>query len=600
MGESEAMGMGIRGGGAARQLQALFEAGAVGSMDDGELLGRFLRRDESAEPAFAALVGRHGRMVLRVCRDVLGDPHEAQDAAQATFFILARKAAAIRKPEALPSWLHGTARRVASRALRDSIRRRRHERKSAEAKPTPEPSRDDSPRGWPELHEELARLPDRYREPIVLCDLAGLTHEQAAGKLGCPPRTLETRLYRGRERLKDRLVRRGLAPSAALVGVAWASETQAAMPLAWVASTAGAAVRLAGKAGWASAGDVPANAVRWARRHLREMVMVKMKIVVATGVIVGIIAGEARSRMAQDDGKRPKVENVSRPPDAIEEGPKPQDAFERTYVLADGEDVKALLGPAIQARNEHYRGKGGEIGLSQDPGFNGSFNTLFFRWRDGNRKWTITMSPEPVQLRELLKPVLGIPAQEVEGDKALLETSLPADFLIRDGVLPEILVPQFEKILRRDFGFPAKLQLRTEIRNAIVVRGRYRFNASPDRKPFPTNMDDFDGDRLEVFAREIGDRDHRQDGHHTEFYTTGNRFPSLISGLGAYLNLQVIDEVESPPKGWLSWHITGYWPRKDIWAEDRELILKHLAEQTGLTFLEEPRAVRVLRVGRDK
>ena len=290
------MGMRIRGGGAARQLQALLESGAVGSMDDGELLGRFLRRDESAEPAFAALVDRHGRMVLRVCRDVLGDPHEAQDAAQATFFILARKAAAIRKPEALPSWLHGTARRVASRALRDAIRRRRHERKSAEAKPTPELSRDDSPRGWPELHEELARLPDRYREPIVLCDLAGLTHEQAAGKLGCPPRTLETRLYRGRERLKDRLVRRGVAPSSALVGVAWASESQAAMPASWVASTAGAAVWLAGKAGWAAAGDLPANAVRWARGHLKETAMLKLKWILGSGLLLGLAWQQVRSQ----------------------------------------------------------------------------------------------------------------------------------------------------------------------------------------------------------------------------------------------------------------------------------------------------------------
>ena len=302
MGETEAMGMGIRGGGAARQLQALLEAGAVGSMDDGELLGRFLGRDESAEPAFAALVDRHGRMVLRVCRDVLGDPHEAQDAAQATFFILARKAAAIREPDALPSWLHGTARRVATRALRDAIRRRRHERKSAEAKPVSEPPVEGSPRGWPELHEELARLPDRYREPIVLCDLAGLTHEQAAGKLGCPARTLETRLYRGRERLKVRLIRRGVAPSSAVMGVAWTSEIQAAMPPSWVASTAGAAVRLAGKAGWAAAGDLPANAVRWARGHLKETAMFKLKWVLGSGLLLGLAWQQVRSQTPSPEG----------------------------------------------------------------------------------------------------------------------------------------------------------------------------------------------------------------------------------------------------------------------------------------------------------
>ena len=280
------MGMGIRGG-VARRLQTLLEAGAIGSMDDGELLGRFLRRDDSAEPAFAALVDRHGGMVLRVCFDTLGDSHEAQDAAQATFFILARKAASVRKPEALPSWLHGTARRVAARALRDSIRRRRHERRRAEIADK-KPFDHDSGHGWHELHEELSRLPDRYREPIILCDLAGLTHEQAAGKLGCPARTLQTRLYRGRERLKDRLVRRGAAPSAALVGVAWASESQAAMSPSWVASTAAAAVRLAGKAGWASAGGVSSTAVRWARSHIKEMAMFKLKLVLAAGLLTGL------------------------------------------------------------------------------------------------------------------------------------------------------------------------------------------------------------------------------------------------------------------------------------------------------------------------
>jgi RNA polymerase sigma factor (sigma-70 family) len=287
------MGMRIRGGGAARELQALFDAGAIGSLGDGDLLARFLGRDDSAEPAFAALVDRHERMVLRVCLDVLGDPHEAQDAAQATFFILARKAAAIRKPEALPSWLHGTARRVASRALRESIRRRKHERRSAEV--STRNGSEESPRGWPELHEELARLPDRYREPIVLCDLTGLTHEQAAGKLGCPARTLETRLYRGRERLKDRLVRRGLAPSAALVGATWATESQAALPSGWTASTASAAVRLA-KGSWATVGEVPANAVRWARNHLKETAMFKLKLILGSSLLLGLAWQQVRSQ----------------------------------------------------------------------------------------------------------------------------------------------------------------------------------------------------------------------------------------------------------------------------------------------------------------
>jgi RNA polymerase sigma factor (sigma-70 family) len=276
------MTRGIRGG-TARQLQAVFESGAVGTLGDAELIGRFLRREPSSEPAFEALVDRHARMVFRVCRDVLGNSHEAQDAAQATFFILARKAGSIRNPDALESWLHGTARRVSGRALRESIRRRRHERRSAEISSN-KPA--ENPAGWAELHEELAKLPVRYRDPIILCDLTGLTHEQAAGKLGCPARTLETRLYRGRERLKGRLIRRGFAPSAALVGLAWGAETQAALSAAWIASTVSLA--LAKNGGWtAGIGSLVAN--DWARRHLRESIMFKLKWILGSGLLLGLV-----------------------------------------------------------------------------------------------------------------------------------------------------------------------------------------------------------------------------------------------------------------------------------------------------------------------
>ena len=266
-------------------LRALWDGGATGPLEDGELLARFLRGGEGAEPAFAALVGRHARLVLRACRSVLGDPHDAQDSAQATFLVLARKAATIRRPEALPSWLHGTARRVATRALRDAVVRRRHERKSAEQGGRPVAA--DPERTWPELHEEIDRLPDRYRSAIVLCDLSGLTHEQAASRLGCPPRTLQTRLYRGRERLKDRLVRRGVAPAVVAAGLAQAGEALAFAP-AWVATTA----TMATSAGWASTGSGPA---RLARSYLQETTMTKLGTILAAGLLVGAAAAGAWS-----------------------------------------------------------------------------------------------------------------------------------------------------------------------------------------------------------------------------------------------------------------------------------------------------------------
>src|SRR5262249_21892340 len=206
----------MSGGSASRrrlwQLEDLFRAGTVGDLSDGELLDRYVRcRDDVGGAAFAALVVRHGLMVFRVCRQVLDDPHDAEDAFQVTFLVLARQAGAIRKRPSVSSWLFGVARRAAARIRMEEARRRRYEARSAERSSAryaarPEPP---DPDPDPELHAEIERLPENYRLPIVLCYLEGLTHEQAASRLRWPLGTLKTRLSRARERLRSRLERRG-------------------------------------------------------------------------------------------------------------------------------------------------------------------------------------------------------------------------------------------------------------------------------------------------------------------------------------------------------------------------------------------------------
>jgi|GEM_PF-6965471 len=237
------------GRGVVRLIQTLWDSGTVSSLDDAELLGRFLRRDATAEAAFAALVQRHAPMVFRVCLDVTGESQDAQDAAQATFLILSQKARSVRRHEAIANWLFGTARRVAARARRDSARRRRHEKQYAQAiagRQADHEASDTCNRDWSELYQELARLPERYRVPIVLCDLEGLTHDQAALAIGCPQRTLETRLYRGRERLREKLVRRGLMPAAGFAKETFSAESRSVViPTAWVDATTLAASQLA-------------------------------------------------------------------------------------------------------------------------------------------------------------------------------------------------------------------------------------------------------------------------------------------------------------------------------------------------------------------
>jgi RNA polymerase sigma factor (sigma-70 family) len=233
-----------RGGAARPRLQALFHFGAFGALTDGQLLERFATgRGESGELAFAVLVERHGPMVLRVCRAVLRDEHDAQDAFQATFLVLARRHRSLWVRDSLGPWLYGVARRVACSSRAAADRRRRQERKAAELVRARPAGAERDVELEESLHEEIGRLPERYRAPVVLCLVEGLSHEEAARHLGWPVGTLKSRLAGGRERLRSRLVRRGLTPGATLLAAPVARATRAAVPGSLVDATARAAVR---------------------------------------------------------------------------------------------------------------------------------------------------------------------------------------------------------------------------------------------------------------------------------------------------------------------------------------------------------------------
>ncbi len=199
-----------------RHLRSLASASAGPS--DPELLQRFLSRCD--EGAFEALLRRHGPMVLRVARRVLGSEPDAEDVFQATFLLLARKAGSVRKGASLASWLHGAAHRLALHARADAARRRAKERRAAAARPEQSPT---SP-AWGELEgvldDALAALPERYRGPLVSCYLEGRTQEEVARLLGAPLGTVRSRIARGREMLRKRLARRGVALSTGATGTA--------------------------------------------------------------------------------------------------------------------------------------------------------------------------------------------------------------------------------------------------------------------------------------------------------------------------------------------------------------------------------------------
>jgi RNA polymerase sigma factor (sigma-70 family) len=229
-----------------KQMRALFDIGSLGAMSDRGLLDQFTRGGETSEAAFATLVERHGTMVLRVCCQLLADGHLAEDAFQVTFLLLARRARSIHNPDALVGWLHRVARRVALRARRWIQRRDDRERVNAGEIAVS----DDNPLERAELsaivHEEINRLGDTQRLPILLCTMEGLSHEEAAQRLRWPVGTVKSRLVRGRRRLEGRLARRGLAPTVALAaGLAAKPATATSVPLTLAVATARAATEQA-------------------------------------------------------------------------------------------------------------------------------------------------------------------------------------------------------------------------------------------------------------------------------------------------------------------------------------------------------------------
>lgn len=224
---------------ASRNVQTLFRVGAVGDIGDGQLLEQFIANRNGA--AFEVLLERHGPMVWGVCLRVLGDYHDAEEAFQAAFLALVRKAASVSPRESVGNWLYGVARRTALKLKTALARRRARERQLSLVRELGSLQHDPWHELGPVLDQELGRLPERYRCPIVLCDLEGRTRSEAARQLGWPEGTVASRLARGRELLAGRLTRLGVAPSSGALALLLAKEASAGVPTHLAAFTAGAA-----------------------------------------------------------------------------------------------------------------------------------------------------------------------------------------------------------------------------------------------------------------------------------------------------------------------------------------------------------------------
>ena len=293
--------------GAVRDIRTLFRNGTLGELTDRQLLERFVNRnDGSAEDVFTILLERHGPMVWGVCCRLLPDRYAADDAFQATFLVLVRRASAVRVDDSLGPWLYGVSRRVAARARATSLRRRARETGGVEAVAGPAPDPDRAER-LAILDEEIGRLPERQRAVVVLCDLEGLPHQEAARRLGCPVGTVESRLSRGRQRLRERLVRRGLAPAAAALWAETAREASAAMPAALIKHSAQIVTRSP------AAGAVPGAVAALAEGVIPMMWLARLKplIAVAAALILATagVAVQGRQQLtpqgAREQAKAP-------------------------------------------------------------------------------------------------------------------------------------------------------------------------------------------------------------------------------------------------------------------------------------------------------
>jgi RNA polymerase sigma factor (sigma-70 family) len=282
---------------------------------DSQLLQRFLAdRDEAA---FASLVRRHGPMVFALCRRILHDEHDAEDAFQATFLVLARKAASVRHHRSLGGWLHEVAYHLALRAKAKAAQRRKHETEERTMTPADDPAVEAVRRELRSLlDEELRQLPSKYRQPLILCYLEGKTNEQAAQQLGWPLGSMSRRLARGRELLRRRLVRRGVSLSMAALTAALLEET-ATVPALLAASVVRMMVRT-------SVIGVPASVMALVEGRMREMFLLKLRMtLLAALTAVCFTAGT----LAYPTKSAAPAEQNAAPPSAAKAKPENTDLY---------------------------------------------------------------------------------------------------------------------------------------------------------------------------------------------------------------------------------------------------------------------------------
>jgi RNA polymerase sigma factor (sigma-70 family) len=350
-------------------------------LTDGQLLECFLSRHDAA--ALEALVRRHAPMVWGVCRRVLGNHHDAEDAFQATFLVLVRKAASIRSRAKVANWLYGVAHQTALKARATRAKRKQRERPMTQM---PEPAVTD-PDLWcdlqPLLDQELSRLPEKYRTVIVLCDLEGKTGKEAARHLGCPEGTVASRLARARAMLAKRLARHGFVLSGGALAGALAQQAASAAVTASVMSSTIKAVTLIA-AGQAASGAISAQVATLAEGVMKAMLLNKLKIasevlvVLAMGLIGAGLLSYGTAEEKRNEVREGQLQEVLvQHPKQVEAAPMHQ--FTGRLGRRQGDSIAVMFAVDERSYLEYQRllrkhqikgpGSAIDIGLADEKGF---------------------------------------------------------------------------------------------------------------------------------------------------------------------------------------------------------------------------------------
>jgi RNA polymerase sigma factor (sigma-70 family) len=339
-------------------LDTLLTAGTLGSLSDGQLLDYFgSHRDPTGQDAFRILVERHGAMVLGVCRSMMRDPHDAEDAFQATFLVLVRRAGSIRQRETIAPWLYGVACRVARRARSRAAHRRKREVAADVDITAPDGSGPDSSGAEQVLQEEIRQLPDSLRAPLILCCLEGQSYDLAARRLGVRESTLRGRLHRARQRLEVRLKRRGLlAPLAARL-VEPGGLALPPLPSSLVESTTQFAARWSMVSGLlVGAGTVPESIAALARGVIHAMFLQTAKVCgLATVLTVGavgtlVVAQQEKTRKLEPPTYYPPPGALRRDMVSKEEVRRAAEEFEQAVLAIKTQEILKKLDQSIDLK----------------------------------------------------------------------------------------------------------------------------------------------------------------------------------------------------------------------------------------------------------